>query len=156
MSWLFPWTISVPSPIGHIVIQGQSGIQRVAFADAPPEAQDDADPIGAGDAVRRYLAGELRALDAIELQLEGTAYQQRVWQAVRGIPPGDTRTYGDIAESLHSVARAVGRANATNPAPLFVPCHRVVGGSGDLTGYAFGLERKRWLLEHESRELDLF
>jgi methylated-DNA-[protein]-cysteine S-methyltransferase len=154
MSWLFPWTTSVESPVGHIVVHGQSGVQSVAFAEAPVE--DGSDPIGAGEALRRYLDGDLEALDAVELQLEGTPYQQRVWAAVRAIPPGDVRSYGDIAQQLRSVARAVGRANATNPAALFIPCHRVVGGSGELTGYAWGLERKRWLLEHESRELELF
>ncbi|MEZ4322031.1 MAG: methylated-DNA--[protein]-cysteine S-methyltransferase [Myxococcota bacterium] len=153
MSWLFPWTTSVSTPLGHVVLTGQSGVQSVAFADQPVDGDD---PLGAGEAVRRYFAGELRALDAIPLQLAGTPYQQRVWALVRAIGPGDARSYGDLAVELGSVARAVGRANATNPAALFVPCHRVVGSAGELTGYFWGLDRKRWLLEHESRELELF
>jgi len=154
MSWLFPWKTAVESPIGWVVIEGRSGVQRVRFEDRRPEQGPD--PIGAGQAVRRYLSGELRALDEVPIEPAGTEYQRRVWAVVRSIPPGHTRSYGEIARQLRSVARAVGRANATNPVSLFVPCHRVLGQHGKLTGYAFGVHRKRWLLEHESAELELY
>jgi methylated-DNA-[protein]-cysteine S-methyltransferase len=161
--WLFPWSEDVIGPLGHLVVEGRNGVQAVRWVPGPIDAasldaagRDFDDPLGAADALSRYFAGELDALDSVPLELSGTPYQHRVWEAVRAIPPGDTRSYGDLAVALKSVPRAVGRANATNPAPLFVPCHRVVGGDGDLTGYAWGLDRKRWLLEHESRELPLF
>ncbi len=167
--WLFPWSEAVIGPLGFLVVEGRNGVQAMRWVagsveEATPaleaagraEGKDFADPLGAADALSRYFGGELDALGSVPLELSGTPYQQRVWEAVRAIPPGDTRSYGDLAVELESVARAVGRANATNPAPLFVPCHRVVGGDGDLTGYAWGIERKRWLLDHESRELPLF
>ena len=81
----------------------------------------------------------------------GTPFQQRAWSALRRIPFGQTRSYGDIARELRSSARAVGRANATNPVCLVVPCHRVIGADGSLTGYAFGEAIKRRLLAHEGR-----
>ena len=81
----------------------------------------------------------------------GTAFQQRVWKALLRIPFGRTRSYGEIARELRSSARAVGRANSTNPVCLIVPCHRVIGADGSLTGFAFGEDLKRRLLEHEAR-----
>jgi methylated-DNA-[protein]-cysteine S-methyltransferase len=100
--------------------------------------------------VRAYFAGELREFD-LPLAARGTDFQQRAWAALRAIPFGETRTYGQQAALLGnpSAARAVGRANATNPLCLIVPCHRVIGGDGSLTGFAFGEEIKRRLLEHE-------
>lgn len=80
---------------------------------------------------------------------KGSAFQLRVWQALREIPRGETRSYGDLAKGMGSSARAVGRANATNPICVIVPCHRVIGANGNLTGFAFGVEIKRWLLELE-------
>jgi O-6-methylguanine DNA methyltransferase len=82
-----------------------------------------------------------------------TGFQQRVWAALRTIPAGTTCSYRDLAAQVGAplASRAVGRANATNPIPLFVPCHRVVRADGHLGGFAFGLECKRWLIEHESR-----
>ncbi len=81
----------------------------------------------------------------------GTDFQRRVWAALREIPSGTTRTYGDIAAELGEpgAARAVGLANGANPVAIVVPCHRVIGSAGALTGFGGGLERKRWLLEHE-------
>lgn len=98
--------------------------------------------------VRAYFAGERRAFD-LPLAAVGSAFQQRVWAALRAIPFGETRRYGDLARNLHSAPRAVGRANATNPLCLIVPCHRVIGADGSLTGFAFGEDIKRRLLEHE-------
>lgn len=100
--------------------------------------------------IREYFAG---TRDRFELALkpQGTAFQHRVWAALGTIPPGETRTYGEIAAVIGrpGAARAVGRANATNPLCLLVPCHRVVGADGSLTGFAFGPEIKRRLLDHE-------
>jgi methylated-DNA-[protein]-cysteine S-methyltransferase len=97
-----------------------------------------------------YFAGELRAF-ALPLAPRGSEFQRKVWAALGEIPFGATSSYGALARRLGvaSHARAVGHANARNPLSIFVPCHRVVGASGALTGYAGGVERKRWLLAHE-------
>jgi methylated-DNA-[protein]-cysteine S-methyltransferase len=87
---------------------------------------------------------------SVELSPAGTAFQRRVWGALRAIPFGETRSYGDVARTVGSSARAVGRANATNPICLIVPCHRVIGSDGSLTGYAFGEDTKRRLLDFEA------
>jgi len=102
-------------------------------------------------ALEAYLAGDLAALDAIAVDGGGTPFQKQVWKALRSIPPGETRSYGELAAILGqpTAARAVGLANGLNPINLFVPCHRVIGKSGALTGYGGGIERKRWLLAHE-------
>jgi methylated-DNA-[protein]-cysteine S-methyltransferase len=109
------------------------------------------DPYGFSSRVRAYLHGEYDALDEIPVSTGGTPFQQRVWAALRTIPPGAVVTYSEMATQLgHPRAfRAVGAANALNPIAIVVPCHRLVGMNGSLTGYAGGLERKRWLLEHE-------
>lgn len=97
-----------------------------------------------------YFAGHRRTFD-LPLALHGTSFQQRVWSALLTVPFGETRTYGQLAAQLGvpSAARAVGRANATNPACVIVPCHRVIGANGSLTGFAFGEELKRRLLALE-------
>lgn len=99
--------------------------------------------------VTAFLRGERRGFD-VPLRATGSAFQQRVWKALLEIPYGQTRSYGDIARLLGSSARAVGRANATNPICLLVPCHRVIGADGTLTGYAFGEATKRRLLDIEA------
>lgn len=98
-----------------------------------------------------YFRNERTVFDLV-LQPEGTSFQHEIWKVLNDIPFGQTRTYGEIAEQLglRNGARAVGRANATNPISIVVPCHRVIGASGDLTGYAGGLDVKRWLLHFES------
>jgi methylated-DNA-[protein]-cysteine S-methyltransferase len=108
-------------------------------------------------AMRRYLDGELEALDALEVDPGGTPFQREVWAALRRIPAGTTVSYGELARAVGNprAVRAVGRANALNPIALVIPCHRVIGADGTLTGYAGGLPRKKWLLEHESRQLSL-
>jgi O-6-methylguanine DNA methyltransferase len=100
--------------------------------------------------LEEYLAGRRREFD-LELDLAGTAFQQRAWLALTEIPYGDTRTYAEQASrlGLPRGARAVGSANARNPLPIVVPCHRLVGASGKLTGYAGGLDRKERLLRLE-------
>ena len=99
-----------------------------------------------------YFAGDLPALDGIALRLDGTPFQNGVWKALRAIPPGRTFGYGAFAERLGraGAARAVGHANGANPLSIVVPCHRLVGANGALTNYGGGLERKRWLLDHEA------
>jgi methylated-DNA-[protein]-cysteine S-methyltransferase len=99
-----------------------------------------------------YFAGELQALPLAEIEMLGSDFQKRVWQALIAIPCGECRSYGGLAVELghSSAARAVARATALNPVSLIVPCHRLIGSDGRLTGYAGGLERKRWLLDHEA------
>jgi methylated-DNA-[protein]-cysteine S-methyltransferase len=115
------------------------------------------EPGQAPTAVRRalgdYFAGRLEALDEIACQADGTSFQQGVWTALRAIPAGTTVSYGALAEHLGNpkAVRAVGLANGSNPIPIVIPCHRVIGSNGSLTGYGGGLERKRWLLAHEGR-----
>jgi methylated-DNA-[protein]-cysteine S-methyltransferase len=128
------------------LLRGSFGPQgeRPAFAPAPA---------GLVDSLGAFFAGDLRALDAVPLRAHGTGFQRRVWSALREIPAGATTSYGALAHALGcpSACRAVGRANGANPIAIVVPCHRVVGADGELTGYAGGLARKRWLLEHEHR-----
>lgn len=101
--------------------------------------------------LRRYFDGDIRAIDAIGVELNGTTFQKDVWTALRRIPAGTTISYSTLAKRIgHSSAvRAVGTANGANPVAIVVPCHRVIGADGSLTGYGGGLDRKRWLLSHE-------
>ncbi len=110
-------------------------------------------PAAVGRALDAYFAGDVAAIDAIPTATAGTPFQRAVWAALRAIPAGTTTSYGRLAERLgrSGSARAVGAANGANPIPIIVPCHRVIGADGTLTGFASGLPRKRWLLEHESR-----
>ena len=109
------------------------------------------DPLGASGRLAAYLGGDLTAIDALPVNAGGTPFQRRVWSALREIPPGTTSSYGALASRLGApgASRAVGLANSQNPVAIVVPCHRVIGASGALTGYAGGLDRKRWLLAHE-------
>ena len=103
------------------------------------------------DRLRDYFAGDLAALDAIAVDPVGTPFQLKVWTALRSIGPGRTVAYGDLARAIGAPAavRAVGAANGANPICIVIPCHRVIGADRQLTGYGGGLERKRWLLQHE-------
>jgi methylated-DNA-[protein]-cysteine S-methyltransferase len=100
-----------------------------------------------------YFAGDVAAIDAIPTETAGTPFQREVWAALRQIPAGQTWGYGQLAAHIGRPAavRAVGLANGANPIGVVVPCHRVIGADGSLTGYGGGIERKRWLLEHEAR-----
>lgn len=108
-------------------------------------------PAGLSRRLRAYLAGTHRAIEDVPVDTGGTPFQRRVWSALRTIPVGQTLTYGGLATRLGmpAASRAVGRAVALNPVAIVVPCHRVIGADGTLTGYAGGLDRKRWLLAHE-------
>ena len=103
------------------------------------------------DALAAYFAGEIGALDRIEVRTGGTDFQQRVWRALRTLATGQTTTYGRLAVRIGApkAVRAVGAANGANPVSVVVPCHRLIGANGRLTGYGGGLDRKRWLLAHE-------
>ena len=102
-------------------------------------------------ALEAYYAGALSAIDALQVETCGTAFQREVWAALRRIPLGQTTTYGRLAAQLGrpNAMRAVGMANGANPVGVVVPCHRVIGANAALTGYGGGIERKRWLLRHE-------
>jgi methylated-DNA-[protein]-cysteine S-methyltransferase len=106
-------------------------------------------------ALEAYLAGDLHAIDTVRVSARGTAFQQEVWTALRTIQAGATLSYGALAAQIDhpKAVRAVGLANGSNPIAVVVPCHRVIGADGSLTGYGGGLERKRWLLEHEGADL---
>ncbi len=102
-------------------------------------------------ALEAYFDGDITAVDALPTAARGTAFERSVWDALRKIPAGRTASYGEIAAKLGrpGASRAVGRANGLNPIAIVVPCHRVIGADGTLTGYASGLQRKEWLLRHE-------
>ena len=108
-------------------------------------------PGGLSDGIRRYFAGDLTVIDRLPVQTAGTLFQREVWLALRKIACGATVSYARLAEQIGrpSAVRAVGLANGSNPIGIVVPCHRVIGANGSLTGYGGGMERKRWLLEHE-------
>jgi methylated-DNA-[protein]-cysteine S-methyltransferase len=108
-------------------------------------------PAGLSDRIRAYFDGDLTSLDRVSVETGGTPFQQEVWSALRKIPAGTTISYGELAARVGrpTAIRAVGSANASNPIPIVIPCHRVIGADGTLTGYGGGLNRKRWLLAHE-------
>jgi methylated-DNA-[protein]-cysteine S-methyltransferase len=115
------------------------------------ELTPDANGGRAGRALRRYLGGDLGALDALEVDTEGTPFQEKVWSRLRRIPAGATLSYAQLARAIGkpSAVRAVAGANARNPVSVVVPCHRVIASDGKLAGYGGGVPRKRWLLTHE-------
>lgn len=108
-------------------------------------------PGGSTEAIARYFEGELHAIDSLRVRADGTPFQREVWDALRTIPCGQTTSYSALARQIgrDAAVRAVGLANGANPVAVVVPCHRVIGAGGALTGYGGGLERKRWLLAHE-------
>jgi methylated-DNA-[protein]-cysteine S-methyltransferase len=117
------------------------------------ELNDTPAPPAIGAALNRYFSGDLTALEAIATLTAGSDLQRRVWRALRRIPAGHTMSYGELARSLGfadpRAAIDIGAANGANPVNLIVPCHRVIGSNGELKGYAGGVHRKRWLLQHE-------
>ena len=110
-------------------------------------------PTSLTQALQAYFDGNLDALDDVIVATGGTAFQRDVWKALRTIPAGSTISYGELAAKIGrpKASRAVGAANGSNPIPIVVPCHRVIGANGTLTGYGGGLAHKKWLLDHEAR-----
>ncbi|MBH3213607.1 methylated-DNA--[protein]-cysteine S-methyltransferase [Serratia marcescens] len=113
--------------------------------------REQRDPSGLTAAMQRYFAGELSIIDRLPVMTAGTEFQRTVWQQLRQIPCGEILTYGQLAQRIGrpTASRAVGMANGSNPISIVVPCHRVIGSQGALTGYAGGVQRKQWLLQHE-------
>lgn len=122
----------------------------------PGTTIETSDPAGPATALVRYFDGDLHAIDRVAVDPGGTEFQARVWAALRAIPPGETRTYSEMAAiaGRPGAARAAGGAVGSNPIPIVIPCHRVVGADRKLTGFGGGLPRKRWLLEHEGANVD--
>ncbi|WGL53655.1 methylated-DNA--[protein]-cysteine S-methyltransferase [Nocardioides sp. BP30] len=157
------WTV-IDSPIGELRLVEQDGaisaidFHPFAYADGRPRGErDDAQPVlrACARQLAEYFAGERTAFD-LPLAPSGTPFQQRVWQELVSIGYGRTATYGEIAGRLGLTghgARAVGLANGRNPIPVVIPCHRVIGANGSLTGYAGGVERKQLLLDLETEAL---
>ena len=155
---------TLPSPIGPLTAAERAGrvcllhfgadgsdIDRTFERWYPGEPRTRQPLPATAGVLRRYFGGELSALDTVAVELNGTPFQKMVWQALRRIPCGSTISYGELARRIGTVAavRAVGAANGANPVAVIVPCHRVIGADGSLTGYGGGLERKQWLLAHE-------
>jgi methylated-DNA-[protein]-cysteine S-methyltransferase len=115
------------------------------------------DPHGVTGAIQAYFDGDLHVIDSLRVVTDGTEFQRTVWRTLREIPCGETWSYGDLARRIGrpKAVRAVGLANGQNPVGVVVPCHRVIGSDGSLTGYGGGIERKRWLLAHERRDAQL-
>lgn len=154
------------TPLGEVllVVDADGAVRALDFADYEERMlrlltrhygrfvlTPGAAPQGVRDAVSAYFAGDVIALDGLTVRTAGTDFQRSVWAALRAIPAGQTRSYGQLAAAIGSpkAVRAAGLANGQNPIAVIVPCHRVIGANGTLTGYAGGLERKRWLLAHE-------
>jgi len=160
----------IPTPLGDMLVAAdRAGRLRATFwteddrelrrvlerqyAGVRIELEPAVDPHGLSTAIRAYFAGDLRAIDALPVETGGTPFQREVWRALREIRCGTTISYGELARRIGrpEAVRAVGLANGANPIGVVVPCHRVIGANGSLTGYGGGIERKRWLLDHESQ-----
>ena len=149
----------IDSPYGPLTLVASDdvlcGLYMTEQRHRPPEEsfgdRDETPFAEATDQLRAYFAGELKEF-TLPLSMAGTPFQQRVWEQLRNIPYGETRSYGELAQALGNpgASRAVGLANGKNPIGIIVPCHRVVGAGGSLTGYGGGLDRKRRLLDFES------
>ncbi|MGH6890273.1 MAG: methylated-DNA--[protein]-cysteine S-methyltransferase [Rhizomicrobium sp.] len=158
----------IDSPVDRLaIVADQKGAMRMLsfdgdgerwrkeFARAFPGASlvHRRNPFGHASALAAYFAGDMEALDPIPVVFAGTPFQNKVWKALRRIPVGKTLSYGALARKIGEpkAMRAVGLANGSNPVAVVVPCHRVIGSNGSLTGFGGGLPRKKWLLEHEAR-----
>lgn len=156
------------SPIGDILLVADSGgvVRALDFHDYEPRMLRllsrhypqftltlGSAPASAAGAIDAYFGGDAMALHTLAIETGGTDFQRAIWRALRTIPAGQTWTYGRLATVIGRPAavRAAGLANGANPIALIVPCHRVIGANGALTGYAGGMERKAWLLAHEAR-----
>jgi methylated-DNA-[protein]-cysteine S-methyltransferase len=147
------------SPIGNVVLNvTEKGVSEIYFSDESVRAVRGENPIAAACIAQldEYFKGGLHVF-SVPLDLRGTEFRMKAWRALLQIPYGETSTYGRIAAAIGSpkAVRAVGGANHNNPVSIIVPCHRVIGSDGGLTGYGGGLHRKRWLLEHEAKHAGL-
>jgi methylated-DNA-[protein]-cysteine S-methyltransferase len=154
------------SPIGTILlVTDGEALRALDFIDFEPRLhrfikvhyglhalRENSEDLGIKRRLAAYFAGDLTSLDNIAVRTEGTPFQHQIWAELRKIPAGTTVTYGDLGKRIGrpGASRAVGLANGANPISIVVPCHRVIGSTGSLTGYGGGIERKRWLLQHEA------
>jgi methylated-DNA-[protein]-cysteine S-methyltransferase len=163
---------TLPSPLGRMLVVSDTmhclraldwedheermerGLARI-YRRRPLQLVRGTAPAATRRALQRYFAGKLQAIDEIPVQTGGTPFQSNVWRALRTIPAGTTLSYGRMAGQLKCplAVRAVGFANGSNPISIVIPCHRLIGADGSLTGYGGGLERKRWLLKHEGARI---
>lgn len=153
------------TPVGRLLVAGDDeGLRYVLFGDGREQVEPRAgwmeDGAALSDALGQlaaYFSGTLRRFD-VKLAPQGTAFQRRVWQELQTIPYGETRSYGELARLLGKpgASRAVGLANGANPISIVIPCHRVIGSNGTLTGYGGGLKNKEWLLALERGEQHLW
>jgi methylated-DNA-[protein]-cysteine S-methyltransferase len=153
-------TTTIDSPIGELTITAEDGVltgvhmhEQRHFPAIPASVQrDDAALAPIVEQLRAYFTGELTDFE-LPMTARGTEFQRRVWVALCDIPYGETISYGELARWVGNpkASRAVGLANGRNPIAIVIPCHRVIGADGSLTGYGGGLERKVWLLQHEAK-----
>ena len=152
--------LEMKSPIGTLtlVADGDALVGVYMETYEPPPAERRSTPVleRAAKQLREYFAGERETFE-LELKPHGTEFQRAVWNALIEIPFGKTVSYAQIAKRIGrpKAVRAVGAANGSNPISLIIPCHRVIGANGSLTGYGGGLPRKQWLLAHENRQREL-
>jgi O-6-methylguanine DNA methyltransferase len=146
---------SFETPLGKMQITAnQHAVTSIHFVDTALKANANAITENAKQQLQEYFAGDRKTFD-LPLEATGTDFQKRVWQALTNIDYGETGSYSDIANMINNpkAVRAVGAANGKNPMTIVVPCHRIIGLNGSLTGYASGTKRKAWLLNHESDSL---
>jgi methylated-DNA-[protein]-cysteine S-methyltransferase len=155
------WTVLEPTPVGPLLLTAEDGeLTGLHFGldgvELDPAARHDDEPVlaRARAQLTAYFRGQLHEFD-LPLRLDGTAFQRRVWEQLRLIPYGTTISYGELARRVGDphASRAVGLANGRNPVAVIVPCHRVVGADGSLTGFGGGVDRKRALLDLEADTL---
>jgi methylated-DNA-[protein]-cysteine S-methyltransferase len=154
----------VESPVGRLLVAAdEAGLRQVLFAEGRAEVRPEPgwreDACALAETVRQlgaYFAGHLRQFN-LPLAPQGTPFQQRVWHELLNIPYGETISYGELARRIgnRNGSRAVGLANGANPISIVIPCHRVIGSNGNLTGYGGGLKNKQWLLALERGEMAL-
>ncbi len=156
-------SFTIATPIGDLqVMMDESAIVLCEFIDNPArisrhlakhhagvEIIDVTAPPHIKTVFNNYFTGEIDALNTLSVSPMGTAHQLKTWKYLKTVPAGTTQSYGEMAKNMNSSPRAVGGANGRNAIALLIPCHRIIGADGTLTGYAGGLERKQWLLRHE-------
>jgi methylated-DNA-[protein]-cysteine S-methyltransferase len=152
---MYLYSKTIDSPIGFLRLTSDDHrLKSILFVDGGIDNDLSLPDIleKAALQINEYFEGKRFRFD-LDLEMEGTSFQQKVWKLIKMVGYGKTRTYGDIAKQMRSLgcSRAVGMANARNPLPIIIPCHRIVGNDGKMVGYSGGLERKKWLLVHEQK-----